>query len=98
MSEPDSITSSAGLTLPLNCSVDYISFSAHSDFLQTSEFIDKLFPPYVVLVHGDANEMARLKQSLVQKYENKNLQVFSPKNGQTVQLYFRAEKMAKVNK
>ena len=95
MSEPESITSSNGLSLPLNMSVDYISFSAHSDFLQTSEFIDILLPPYVVLVHGDANEMSRLKQSLVQKYENKNIQVFSPKNGQTVQLQFRAEKMAK---
>jgi len=76
--------------------VDYISFSAHSDFLQTSEFVDNLMPPYVVLVHGDANEMARLKASLLQKYENKNIQVFSPKNGQTVQLEFRAEKVAKV--
>jgi len=37
----------------------------------------------------------RLKQSLVQKYENKNIQVFSPKNGQTVTMQFRAEKAAK---
>jgi hypothetical protein len=40
--------------------------------------------------------MGRLKQSLLQKYENRNIQVFSPKNGQTVQLHFRAEKIAKV--
>jgi len=76
-------------------SVNYISFSAHSDFLQTSEFIDTLMPPYVILVHGDSNEMGRLKASLTQKYENKNIQVFSPKNGQRVQLKFRAEKIAK---
>jgi cleavage and polyadenylation specificity factor subunit 3 len=109
MSEPEEITSASGQPLPLNMSVDYISFSAHSDFLQTSEFIDTLQPPYVVcisiftsadlnkvLVHGDANEMGRLKQSLVQKYENKNIEVFSPKNGQPVHLQFHAEKLAKV--
>jgi len=28
--------------------VDYISFSAHSDYRQTSEFIDELLPPYIV--------------------------------------------------
>jgi len=95
MSEPQTITTTSGLSLPLKMSVNYISFSAHSDFLQTSEFIDTLLPPNVVLVHGDANEMGRLKQSLVQKYENKNIQIFSPKNGQTVQLQFRAEKLAK---
>lgn len=96
MAEPDEITTSSGATVPLHMSVNYISFSAHSDFLQTSEYIDALMPPNVILVHGDANEMGRLKQSLVQKYENKNIQVFSPKNGQPVQLQFRAEKMAKV--
>eukprot|EP01118_Nematostelium_gracile_P016220 TRINITY_DN6671_c0_g1_i1.p1 TRINITY_DN6671_c0_g1~~TRINITY_DN6671_c0_g1_i1.p1 ORF type:complete len:357 (-),score=78.38 TRINITY_DN6671_c0_g1_i1:589-1506(-) len=95
MSEPSTITTMNGLSLPLKMSVNYISFSARSDFLQTSEFIDTLLPPNVVLVHGDANEMGRLKQSLVQKYENKNIHIYSPKNGQPVQLEFRAEKLAK---
>jgi cleavage and polyadenylation specificity factor subunit 3 len=48
MSEPETITASNGQTVPLKMSVDYISFSAHSDFLQTSEYIDSLLPPYVV--------------------------------------------------
>lgn len=48
MSEPVEITTSSGLKVPLNMSVSYISFSAHSDFLQTSEFIDNLKPPYIV--------------------------------------------------
>ena len=34
--------------------VDAISFSAHADFPQTSEFLDTLQPPHVVLVHGEA--------------------------------------------
>jgi cleavage and polyadenylation specificity factor subunit 3 len=62
MSEPPEITASSGASIPLRLSVHYISFSAHSDFKQTSEFIDLLQPPYVVLVHGDSNEMNRLKQ------------------------------------
>lgn len=47
------------------------------------------------MVHGDANEMGRLKQSLIQKYEDKSIQVYSPKNGQKIQLTFKAEKMVK---
>ncbi len=49
-----------------------------------------------MLVHGDANEMARLKASLVNRYEGKNVQILTPKNCQTVQLKFRGEKTAKV--
>ena len=42
------------LQVPLRCQVDAISFSAHADFAQTSEFLDILQPPHVVLVHGEA--------------------------------------------
>lgn len=38
-------------------SVDAISFSAHADFPQTSEFLDLLKPPHVVLVHGEAGDL-----------------------------------------
>ena len=48
MSEPGEVTTMSGLVVPLKLSVNYISFSAHSDFMQTSEFIDTLHPPYVV--------------------------------------------------
>jgi len=96
MSEPTSVTTLSGQIVPRRISVDYISFSAHSDFTQTSEFINKLMPAYVILVHGDMNEMGRLKQALIDKYSQASLQVFSPKNGQTIQLTFRAEKIAKV--
>ena len=37
-----------GQKLPLKCSVDYISFSAHADYQQTSEFLRTLKPPHVV--------------------------------------------------
>lgn len=48
MTEPDEITTMSGQKLPLKMSVDYISFSAHTDYQQTSEFIRALKPPHVV--------------------------------------------------
>ena len=40
MNEPDEITSREGQTIPRRLSVDEISFSAHVDFSQNSEFIE----------------------------------------------------------
>lgn len=48
LSEPEEITTMLGQKLPLKMSVDYISFSAHTDYQQTSEFIRILKPPHVV--------------------------------------------------
>lgn len=45
-------------------SVDAISFSAHADYDQTAGFVSALAPPHVVLVHGEAGEMMRLKTAL----------------------------------
>ncbi|XP_078696689.1 cleavage and polyadenylation specificity factor subunit 3-like [Branchiostoma floridae x Branchiostoma belcheri] len=99
MSEPEEITTMSGQKIPLKCSVDYISFSAHTDYQQTSDFIRQLKPPHVVLVHGEANEMSRLKAAVIREYEDDpdvNIEVHNPKNTQAVELYFRGEKMAKV--
>jgi cleavage and polyadenylation specificity factor subunit 3 len=52
-----------------------------------------------VLVHGEANEMGRLKAALIREYEDDpeyNIDIFNPRNTEPVQLYFRGEKMAKV--
>ncbi|XP_013136925.1 PREDICTED: cleavage and polyadenylation specificity factor 73 [Papilio polytes] len=63
LSEPEEITSMSGQKLPLKMSVDYISFSAHTDYQQTSEFINILKPPHVVLVHGEAQAQDKLYKS-----------------------------------
>ena len=55
------ILSLNGAKLPLKSSVHYISFSAHTDYEQTSEFIRLLMPNYIVLVHGEQSEMGRLR-------------------------------------
>ena len=46
MTEPTHITSVGGARLPLRMSVNYISFSAHADYRETSEFIDALKPAH----------------------------------------------------
>jgi cleavage and polyadenylation specificity factor subunit 3 len=61
--EQSSVVSQAGaVQVPLRMSVDVISFSAHADFRQTSGFIEALDPAHVVLVHGEAVEMGRLRK------------------------------------
>jgi len=99
LSEPEEITTMSGLKLPLKMQVSYISFSAHADYRQTSGFIRELKPPHVILVHGEANEMNRLKSALTREYEadpETNITFYNPRNTQAVDLYFRGEKMAKV--
>ena len=99
LSDSQEITAMNGQKLPLNLQVEYISFSAHTDYKQTSGFIRALKPPHVVLVHGEANEMSRLKAALIREYESDpdhNIEIHNPRNTVSVELYFRGEKMAKV--
>lgn len=51
-----------GQKLPLKMSVDYISFSAHTDYQQTSEFIRILKPPHVV-----SQNLAKLNFLIISK-------------------------------
>ncbi|XP_045501529.1 cleavage and polyadenylation specificity factor 73 [Colias croceus] len=95
LSEPEEITTMSGQKLPLKMSVDYISFSAHTDYQQTSEFINILKPPHVVLVHGEQNEMSRLKAALQREHRTR-LAVHTPRNTQLLALTFRGDKTAKV--
>lgn len=98
LSDPPEISALSGAKLPLNMSVAYISFSAHVDFLQNSQFIDEIQAPNLVLVHGDSNEMNRLKNALLRKYEDTpdKMKIFAPRNCEKVELEFRGEKMAKI--
>ena len=89
---PTEITSMAGHRLKVNCAVEYISFSAHTDFKQTTQFIRALKPAHIVLVHGEQTEMGKLKDALIRQYEDAtdySIQVYNPKNTQPVELYFR---------
>src|SRR3990167_5220905 len=95
MSNPSKIKALSGEELDMKMSVEYVSFSAHCDCLQTTEFIDILQPEHIVLVHGEASMMARLKTSLIQQF--KGSKVYSPRNCETVEITFsRPAKIAKV--
>ena len=96
-----------GSRLPLRASVDYISFSAHVDFIQNKEFIEALNPSHVVLVHGEANGMQRLSNALMSSVEvllenevakpgQLQYEVHMPKNVETLSLTFRGELKAKI--
>lgn len=95
INEPKEVTLTNGLTAPLNMQVHYISFSAHADYAQTSTFLKELMPPNIILVHGEANEMGRLKQKLMSVFADRNTKIMTPKNCQNVEMYFASEKMAK---
>lgn len=99
LSEPDEIISMDGQKINRKCKIEYISFSAHADYRQTSEFVRALHPPQIILVHGEANEMSKLKQGLTDQYrddEKNPIMIHNPKNTQAVELHFRGEKTAKV--
>lgn len=99
LSEPEEIIAMNGQKLPMRLQVAYISFSAHTDYTQTSSFVKTLSPPHLVLVHGEMNEMNRLKAAIIRQYEDESefhIEVYNPKNTEAVELHFRGEKTAKV--
>ena len=75
-------------------SVKYVTFSAHSDFKHSSEFIKNLEPKNIILVHGEGKEMERLRNAYERlKFENEEYRkflqkVFNPQNCQKIILPF----------
>uniref|UniRef100_A0A3B0N9A1 Cleavage and polyadenylation specificty factor, subunit, putative n=1 Tax=Theileria annulata TaxID=5874 RepID=A0A3B0N9A1_THEAN len=72
------------------CSVEQISFSAHADYNQTKDFIKKLSVPNVILVHGERNEMKRMKDKLEE--DIRQLTVFMPEVLQEITLTFTPQR------
>lgn len=98
LSNPSDVITRAGARVPLRCQVDAISFSAHADFPQTSGFLDSLKPPHVVLVHGEASEMMRLKKALEQHAAALEIPraVYTPKVTQPVLIPHKPKRVARV--
>lgn len=84
LSEPKEVESMRGGMLKLNMSVDYISFSAHVDYTQNSQFIDECSPKNLFFVHGEVNEMMRLKNTINARNEKNSVQMnlFALRNGE----------------
>ncbi|KAG7367223.1 pre-mRNA 3'-end-processing endonuclease polyadenylation factor [Nitzschia inconspicua] len=100
MNQPKEVVTLEGRRQPLNCLVDYVSFSAHVDFVQNRSFITQVDPKHIILVHGQKDEMGRLKSALLLQYrklpENKRPTITMPPNLQTVSLKFARRRSAKV--
>ncbi|KDQ21927.1 hypothetical protein BOTBODRAFT_26331 [Botryobasidium botryosum FD-172 SS1] len=98
VNEPDEIPNSkGGAPIPLRCSVDYISFSAHVDYTQNSEFIEMVKAQHVVLVHGEQTAMGRLRAALQSKYKDmdEDVKIHTPRNLEVLELSFRSERVGK---
>lgn len=79
-----------GTKIPRKCSIHYISFSAHSDYPGTRNYIKTLAPPHVVLVHGEKNQMLSLKKQLELDFairkQKSLLNVYNPVNCSAVSI------------
>ncbi|KAH9892899.1 mRNA 3'-end-processing protein YSH1 [Cubamyces lactineus] len=97
LTEPEEITTVKGNTIPRKLSVDYISFSAHVDYSQNSEFMELVKPQHIVLVHGEATGMGRLKAAMQDRYKSRDeeIKIHTPRNLETLELTFRSERVAK---
>lgn len=98
LGEPNEIKLSNGNNVPLKMAIKNVTFSAHSDFAHTQDFIEKIKPQNIVLVHGEGKEMERLRNELERlKVENKGFRefkpkVFNPKNCQKIEFYFKIQR------
>ncbi|KAF8520382.1 beta-lactamase-like protein [Hysterangium stoloniferum] len=97
INEPEEIMSLKGTPIPRRISVDYISFSAHVDYAQNSEFIEQVKAQHVVLVHGEQTAMGRLKAALQARYKDRDedVKIHTPRNLEMLHLNFRGERVAK---
>lgn len=79
--------------IPRRCTVQEFSFAAHVDGTENRVFIEEVNAPVVILVHGERNNMMRMRSRLLSLGKFK---VFSPANCEEVRIPFRREKVARV--
>ncbi|KAF6258928.1 beta-lactamase-like protein [Scenedesmus sp. NREL 46B-D3] len=98
LASPTHVMSRQGVKLPLRAKVEAISFSAHADFDQTRQFLEELAPPHVVLVHGEFNEMMRLRTALEREATQKGWDraLHTPKTDSSIYIPFTQQHTAAV--
>ncbi|RPA83081.1 Metallo-hydrolase/oxidoreductase [Ascobolus immersus RN42] len=84
--------------IPRRCLVKEISFAAHVDSEQNIGFIEKVGAGVVILVHGEQNNMGKLKSKLLSRNHDKKekLKIYNPRNCQELKIPFKSEKLVKV--
>ncbi|KAJ7480173.1 beta-lactamase-like protein [Mycena galericulata] len=97
INEPEEFESMKGGMIPRKITVAEISFSAHVDYAQNSEFIEAVKAQHVVLVHGEQTAMARLRAAMTSRYKERDedVKIHTPRNLETLNLSFRGERVAK---
>lgn len=99
---PPEITTMSGQRIPRRMGVEEISFAAHVDYVQNRDFIDLVNPNFIILVHGEYNNMARLKSALLSrniqqvKDGGKEVKVYNPRNCEPIEIPFKGDKAARV--
>lgn len=97
LTEPNEFEAQSGETLAIRCTIDTAHFSAHVDYSQNSDFLDKINAKHVILVHGEQSEMTRLKTALLHRPNHpQTMQIYTPKNCETIDLTFRSERLIKI--
>jgi cleavage and polyadenylation specificity factor subunit 3 len=88
------------IMVPRRMSVEELSFAAHVDYIQNSGFIEEVGAKVLILVHGEQNNMGRLKSALLSKNHDKKeadrIKIYNPKNCEELRIPFKGEKIAKV--
>ncbi|OMJ14331.1 Endoribonuclease ysh1 [Smittium culicis] len=58
----------------------------------------EILPSHLILVHGEQNAMYRLKSALKAKFLEKehSIKIYNPRNTESVKMYFKGEKMARL--
>nr|ASF90235.1 hypothetical protein SPAR07089 [Bartheletia paradoxa] len=97
VNQPEEIERLQGGKIPLRMTVDSISFSAHVDFAANAQFIHEVKAQHLVLVHGEANNMGKLKKGLLHQAATRGeeIKIHMPRNCEVLKLQFRGERMAK---
>ncbi|WWC60144.1 endoribonuclease YSH1 [Kwoniella dejecticola CBS 10117] len=97
LSEPDHIELLKGGNIPRRLTVKEISFGAHVDYAQNSKFIQEIGAQHIVLVHGEASQMGRLRAALRDTYATRGqeINIHTPRNCEPLVLTFRQERVVK---
>eukprot|EP00516_Mucochytrium_quahogii_P006655 CAMPEP_0203756158 /NCGR_PEP_ID=MMETSP0098-20131031/9477_1 /ASSEMBLY_ACC=CAM_ASM_000208 /TAXON_ID=96639 /ORGANISM=" , Strain NY0313808BC1" /LENGTH=730 /DNA_ID=CAMNT_0050647917 /DNA_START=150 /DNA_END=2339 /DNA_ORIENTATION=+ len=86
-----------GTILSVECEIKTISFAAHADFIGTKSFVDQLKPKNIIFVHGEEEQMRKLKNELQRNAKQHSLECefFNPENCKSVTLEFQEQRIVK---
>eukprot|EP00924_Labyrinthula_sp_SR-Ha-C_P005436 maker-scaffold_1-snap-gene-31.39-mRNA-1 protein AED:0.10 eAED:0.10 QI:0/0/0/1/1/1/2/0/862 len=88
----------SGRKIPINCSIEQVSFAAHTDVKGSEGLVGKLRAEETVLVHGDANQMRRLRRHLLTFHQDKVKEKIKGLEDSLKQVLISKQELEKVEK